>query len=123
MQAKPILLLTTVISIFFGISLLLAPEMILNMSSISVLGAGPFLAQHTGCLVLAIGILSFLIRNEEHSSSRQSIFLFMIIGLTLLIIVDVIGFFMAFGDVMMWFTIGIHALLVILFMYLFMANR
>jgi hypothetical protein len=43
--------------------------------------------------------------------------------LTLLIIVDVIGFFMAFGDVMMWFTIGIHALLVILFMYLFMANR
>ncbi|MCK4565898.1 MAG: hypothetical protein KAU48_01180 [Candidatus Thorarchaeota archaeon] len=123
MEAKPILLLTAVICLFFGISLLLVPEMILNMNGMSTLGNEAFAIQHTGCMVFATGILIFLIRNEEHSNIRQGIFLFMIIGLGLLTIVDIIGFFMAYGSVMMWMTIGLHILLIALFMYLYLQNR
>jgi hypothetical protein len=123
MQAKPIFLLTGVIGLFFGISLLLFPEMILNLIEVTFLNAGPAMARHTGAWVLAAGVFVLLIRNEEHSNLRQSVFIFLDIALTLMAVVELLGFFMALGGIMLIVLAALHVLLAIAYTYLYMINR
>ncbi|NHJ14387.1 MAG: hypothetical protein EAX95_11970 [Candidatus Thorarchaeota archaeon] len=123
MQAKPIFLLTTIVGLFFGISLLLVPEFILDLVEVTYLNGGPVMARHTGSWVLAGALFAFLIRNEEHSGFRQAVFIFFDISFVLMMIVELYGYFMALGGVMLWAIIAIHALFVILYTYLFIKNR
>lgn len=81
------------------------------------------MARHTASWVLAGSLFAFLIRNEEHSSTRQAIFVFFDIAFSLMVIVELYGYFMALGGVMLWSIIAIHALLAVLYTYLFLENR
>lgn len=123
MNAKPIFLFTTLVGLFFGISLLLFPKMIFDLLEMSYLDGGPVIARHTGSWIFAAALFAFLIRNEEHSNFRQSTFLFFIVAFGLMIVVELYGYFMALTGIMMWAMIALHALFVVLYAYLFITNR
>lgn len=123
MQAKPIFLLTTLVGLFFGIALLLVPEMILDLLEITYLNGGSVMGRHIGSWVLAAALFAFLIRGEEHSTLRQSVFIFYDLAFALMVVAELYAYFMAMAGIMMWVIIGLHALFVILFTYLFITNR
>lgn len=123
MQAKPIFLLTTVVGLFFGLVLLLVPEMIMDLMEVTYLNGGPNMARHAASWILAASLFAFLIRNEEHSNIRQSAIVMFDLGFLLMTIVELYAFFIAIVNVMMWAIIALHALFVILYTYLFVKNR
>jgi heme/copper-type cytochrome/quinol oxidase subunit 4 len=123
MQAKPVLLLHSVIGIILGSALLLIPDVMLSISGISPSAAAPFVAQQWACFVLGLALLAFMIRDEEHSSIRQSIFLSFIIIYAMVVVVEVVGFILALGSVNIVGTIGLHAIWPILYSILFIENR
>jgi hypothetical protein len=123
MQAKPIFLLTTLVCLFFGITLFVVPEMIFDLLEMTYLNGGPIITRHTGSWILAAALFAFLIRYEEHSNLRQSVFIFFDIAFALMIVAELYGYFMAMGGIMLWAIIALHAFFVILYTYLFMTNR
>lgn len=123
MEAKPILLLTTVVGLFFGIILMFLPEMMMDMNEVTYLNGGPVMAQHAASWILAASVFAFLIRNEEHSNFRQSVFIMFSLAFGLMVIVEIYAYFIAIAGIMMWGIIALHVLFVILYMYLFLQNR
>lgn len=123
MQAKPIFLLNTAVGLFFGFSLLLMPEFILNMLDVGVLGVGPSMAQHTGAWVLSAAILTFLVKDEEHSNFRQSVFIFFVLSYALMAIIEIYGYIMQLAGPMLLALVALHAVFAAIFGYLYMENR
>ncbi|MCK4565897.1 MAG: hypothetical protein KAU48_01175 [Candidatus Thorarchaeota archaeon] len=123
MQAKPVFLLTTVLGLFFGFMLMFLPEMMMDMNEVTYLEGGPGMAQHAASWILAASVFAFLIRNEEHSNYRQATFIMFSLAFGLMTIVELYSFFMAISNVNTWSIIALHALVVILYTYLFIKNR
>lgn len=123
MEAKPILLLTTVVGLFFGIILLIIPEMMMDMNEVTYLNGGRVMAQHAASWILAASVFAYLIRNEEHSNMRQAVFIMFSLAFGLMAIVEIYAYFIAIAGIMMWGIIALHVLFVILYIYLFMQNR
>jgi len=123
MKAKSIFLLTTVVGLFFGIFLMIFPELMMDMNEVTYLNGGPSMARHAASWILAVAVLAFLIRDEEHSNYRQAVFIMFILGFGLMTIVELYAIFMAIAGVMMWGIIALHAVFVIIYTYLFLENR
>ena len=97
--------------------------MILDLLEITHLDGGPIMGRHIGSWVLAAALFALLIRNEEHSTLRQSVFIFYDLAFALMVVAELLAYFMAMAGIMIWAIIGLHALFVILFTYLFITNR
>ena len=123
MKAKPILLLYTLVGGFFGITVLLVPDMMSSLFGMPMLDAGLAMSRHEGAWVLGSAILAFLIRNEEHSNIRQMIFLFYIMAIALMVAIEIIQIILAIGNVLIWSLIGIHGFFLVLYLILFWENR
>ena len=123
MQAKPVLLLHTLIGGFLGVTVTLLPVLMTDLLGIPTDANGLFMTQHEGVWVLTAALLAFLIRNEEHSNLRQIVFLIFALTLLFLVIIEIVGLAMAIGNVMMMALIGIHGLFVVLYLILFWQNR
>ncbi len=123
MQAKPVFLFTTLVGLFFGISLMLFPEMVLDMTGASYLSGGLGMARHAASWILPAAIFAFLVRDMEHSDTRQAIFIFFDLAFLLMVIVELYSYLMAIVNVMIWGIIALHVLFVILYTYLFIENR
>ncbi len=123
MNAKPIFLLTTIVGLFFGIILMIFPEMIFDLLGITYLNGGPFAGRHTGAWVFAAAIMAFTIRNEEHSALRQSIFIFFALAFLLMVVAEIYSYFMATAGIMVWSLIALHSLFTLLYIYLYISNK
>jgi hypothetical protein len=123
MQAKLVFLFTAIVGLFFGISLLLLPEFIIGLLEATYLPVAPVLAQHTGAWVLAASVMALLIRDEEHSNFRQSVFIFFTLAFGLMTAVEVYAYLMALVGIMAVALAGLHGFFVILYVYLFVTNR
>ncbi|TFF96284.1 hypothetical protein EU546_01725 [Candidatus Thorarchaeota archaeon] len=123
MKAKPVFLLNTIVGIIFGIGLMFVPEMLLDFLEVTYLDGGPAMARHTASWILAGALFAFLVRDEEHSSLRQSVFFTYALSYVLMTIVELYGYLMGMTNVLMWGIIGLHVLMGVLFAYLFLTNR
>jgi hypothetical protein len=86
-KLKYVLLFHTVVAVSFGISFIFLPEILLPMLSIPVEAGFLYRFRLFGCVVLCVAILAFSIRNEEPSSSRNSVLLFFVLGFSFMTIV------------------------------------
>jgi len=123
MQAKPIFLLTTLVGLFFGISLMFVPDMILDLLGASYLQGGLTMGRHSASWILAGSVFAYLVRNVEHSDTRQSIFILYDIAFILMVVAEIYAYFIGAVNIMIWAIIALHVLFAILYTYLFITNR
>lgn len=123
MQAKPVFLFTTLVGLFFGISLMLVPELIMDLVGATYLNGGPAMARHAASWILAASVFAFLIRNLEHSDTRQAVFVMFDIAFLLMVIAEVYSYIIGAVDVMIMTIVALHVLFVLLYTYLFIENR
>ena len=123
MQAKPVFYLTIIVGLFFGFMLLLLPEMIMDSVGMTYLDGGPNMARHAASWILAASVFLILIRDIQHSETRQAVFIMFDLAFLLMVIAEVYAFFIGAANVMLWGIIALHVLFVILYTYLFIANR
>ena len=116
LQAKYVFILNFIIAILFGLGFMFIPDIIMTMMGFSGEADGPTAFRFFGITIFGVGILSFLIRNEEPSNARQAIIKTQIINFVLINI-----FLLIFGDLtnlMLWFTFFIHILMIIAYGYI-----
>ncbi len=123
MQAKPVFLLTTIVGLFFGISLMFVPDMILDLLGASYLEGGLTMGRHSASWILAAAVFAFLVRNVEHSDTRQAIFILFDLAFILMVVAELFAYFTAVVSVMVWSIIGLHVLFALLYTYLFITNQ
>ncbi|MFW9975539.1 MAG: hypothetical protein ACFFDQ_09760 [Candidatus Thorarchaeota archaeon] len=123
MQAKPVFLLTTIVGLFFGITMMIVPSMILDLLGASYLDGGLTMGRHAASWILAAAVFAFLVRNAEHSDTRQAIFILFDLAFILMVVAELFAYFTAAVNIMMWAIIALHVLFVILYTYLFITNR
>ncbi len=123
MQAKPVFILTTIVGLFFGITMMIVPSIILDLLGASYLDGGLTMGRHAASWILAAAVFAFLVRNAEHSDTRQSIFILFDIAFILMVVAELFAYFTAAVNVMMWAIIALHVLFALLYTYLFITNR
>lgn len=123
MQAKPVFLFTTIVGLFFGISLLLVPEMILDIVEASYLDGGPTMARHAASWILGASVFALLIRDLEHSETRQAVFIMFDIAFLLMVVAELYSYITGVANVMILAIVALHVLFVLLYTYLFIENR
>ena len=123
MRAKWVFLLTSAIAFIVGIGYLLTPAIMLNSIGYSTADDAPLVGQFYGALILGFSIFTFLIRNEEHSSLRQWVFLLFVIDFILLVIIYSALFFLGTGNLSVWAVTAMHIILALLYAYLYLENR
>ncbi|ESP92547.1 MULTISPECIES: hypothetical protein [Pseudoalteromonas] len=87
MQFKTLSVVTATIAGFLFVALLLFPEFMYSLFQIPQTESASFMARRAAILFLTLGILSWLMRNAEHSESRQMVclsFIIMMFGLAIL---------------------------------------
>ncbi|MHA1924919.1 MAG: hypothetical protein ACXABV_14385 [Candidatus Thorarchaeota archaeon] len=123
MQSKPVFLLTAIVGLFFGISLMLFPEMILDLVEATYLNGGPAMARHAASWILAASVFALFIRDLEHSEIRQAIFVMFDVAFLLMIIAELYSYITGVANVMILTIVALHVLFVLLYTYLFIENR
>ena len=121
LEAKYVFILNAIVALFFGLSFIFAPRMIMEMvgPATLVIGvAGEVLGVHYSIMLTAVAILMLLIRNQPHSGFRQSVFLSFILLWTVKVIYQVyMVFAFGFGSPVWMITIGIGILWIVLWVY------
>lgn len=116
LQAKHVFILNFIIAMLFGLGFMFMPDILMTMIGFSGEADGPNAFRFFGIAVFGVSILCFLVRNEEPSIARQAIIKTQIINFVLINI-----FHLIFGDLtnlMLWFTIFIHILMIIAYGYI-----
>lgn len=102
---------------------MLFPEMVLDTTGAAYLSGGLAMARHAASWILPAAFFAFLVRDMEHSETRQAIFIFFDLAFFLMVIVELYSYFIAAVNVMIWAIIALHVLFVILFTYLWIEDR
>ncbi|MHA1588346.1 MAG: hypothetical protein ACTSV9_06175 [Candidatus Thorarchaeota archaeon] len=125
LEAKYVFILNAIVALFFGLSFMFTPIMIMEMvgPALTIGVAGEVLGVHYGIMLVAVAILMILLRNQPHSDFRQSVFLSFIVLWTATVIYQVymISAF-GFGNPMWMVTIGIGILWIVLWVYQYYTN-
>ena len=126
LEAKYVFILNAIVALFFGLSFIFTPYMIMEMvgpATLVVGVAGEVLGVHYGIMLVAVAILMILLRNQPHSDFRQSVFLsFIVLWIaTVIYQVYMISAF-GFGSPMWMVTIGIGILWIVLWVYQYYTN-
>jgi len=127
-EAKYVFIINAIEAIFFGLSFVVAPIMVMEMINPTLVGiigvAGEVMSVHYGIALLGLAILMLLIRNQPHSDFRQNVFLFFILLWTGTFIYQVYIFFVySFTSLMMIMTIASEVILVALYAHQFLTNK
>ena len=117
LEAKYVFILNAIVALFFGVSFVIAPTMIMEIlrqpTTVVIGEGGVVMGVHYGIVLIALAILMLLIRNQPHSDFRQNVFLFFILLWTGTFIYQVYIFFVySFTSLMMIMTINININLV-----------
>ncbi len=114
-KIKHLFMINTIIAFVFGLGFLFMPDLLATMLGFSDQADGPTVFRFFGGSIIGVGILTFLVRNEEFSHATKSVAISQSINLVLL---NVLLFI--FGDLtnlMIWFTIVLHFILVVAYCY------
>ena len=126
LEAKYVFILNAIVALFFGLSFIFAPRMIMEMvgPATLVIGvAGEVLGVHYSIMLTAVAILMLLIRNQPHSGFRQSVFLsFILLWIATVIYQIYMIFAFGFGNLVWMITIGIGVLWLVLYVYQYYTN-
>ncbi len=114
-KVKYIFIFNAVLALFFGLGFMFIPEILMTMIGFSDEADGPTAFRFFGILVFGISILTFAVRNEDTSSVRRSIILFLFIAYVLMVVFHFI--FCDLSNLMLWFVIVIHTILAIAYGY------
>jgi len=117
-QVKYVFIFNSIAALILGLGFVFFPEILMTMIGFSNAADGPTAFRFCGIFVLGVSILTFISRNEEDSSSRQSIIFFLFIIYALM---DVFHFiFCDLTNLMVGFVIGIDTLLFVAYGYFFL---
>jgi hypothetical protein len=127
LEAKYVFILNAIEALFFGLSFIIAPIMIMEMvgpTTLVVGVAGEVLGVHYGIVLTALAILMLLIRNQPHSDFRQNVFLFFILLWTGTFFYQVYMIFaFGFGNLMWITTIATDIILIALYAFQYFTNK
>ena len=125
LEAKYVFILNAIVALFFGLSFIFTPIMIMEMVGPAlIIGvAGEVMGVSYGIAITAVAILMLLIRNQPHSDFRQSVFLFFILLWTGTFIYQVyMVFAFGFGNLMWMTVLAIDILWIVLYIYQYYTN-
>jgi len=126
LEAKYVFILNAIVMLFFGLSFIFSPYMIMEMcgpTTLVVGVAGEVLGVHYGIMLTALAVFMLLIRNQPHSDFRQSVFLSFILLWIVKVSYQVYMIFaFGFGNPTWMITIGIGILWLVLYVYQYYTN-
>jgi inner membrane protein involved in colicin E2 resistance len=105
MTAKNFFIFQTFLSVSFGIGLILAPQMLIDMyanQKAEISGILDTISRGYGTLLTAFGILAYLSRNAKPSQLRQAFFISSCIGNTLVTIVHIRAILQGTENTLSW---------------------
>ena len=117
MKLKSLLIINTIISLFYGIILVLTPATMLSLHSITQGPGEKLMGQYFGLTLIAIGLLSWFARNVADSETQRAIIRAMLISDLIGIIVSVQGTVSGVMSAVGWSAVGIYLLLALGFSY------
>ncbi|MFW9829977.1 MAG: hypothetical protein ACFFEY_20575 [Candidatus Thorarchaeota archaeon] len=116
LKAQYVFIINSIIAILFGLGFMFIPDMLMTLIGFSNAADGPTAFRFFGITVFGASVLTFLVRNEGSSAAGRAIMISQVINFILINI-----FLIIFGDLtnlMLWFTIILHILLIVAYCYL-----
>ena len=111
MNLRTLFTINVPISAFFGLTCLLAPNLLFSLYGVELTSPGVFITQLAGAAYLGFGALAFQARSSESKEFRLALALALfiqdIIGVVISIYYQVTGIFNALG----WTTVGVYLFL------------
>jgi hypothetical protein len=107
MTARNFFIYQAILSLGFGIPLLLVPQMLTDMYGTphtDTTGTVETLSRGYGTLLIALGILSYMMRNVKASSAKYAFFVSVFIGNLLVTIVHIRAIIIGFENSAGWST-------------------
>ena len=120
-ELKHIFIFNAISAFFFGLGFMIMPAFIMTLLGLSDAADGPLSMRFFGLMITGTGILVFAIRNEPHSSIRQSILIMLVFNFVIMIIFKFI--FFDLQNIMVWGVIILHVVFVFFYVYFFIKNR
>jgi hypothetical protein len=110
-----------VLALGFGLIIMFIPEFLMEMIGFSTDADGPLAFRFFGILVFGVGLLTFSVRNEPHSTARRSIILMLSFSYIVMTIFHLV--FCDLSNLMLWSLILLHGAFGIIYAYFFIKNE
>lgn len=117
MKLKVMLVVIAVVTIVFGVSLLLAPAQLLYLYGITADTPLKFVAQLFGTALIGFAVLTWSARNSSDSGALRAIILALFVSTLIGFIVAVLGALAGFMNPLSWSTVVIYLIFTAVFGY------
>jgi len=117
MKLRSLLVINTIVSLVYGIILVLTPATMLSLHGVTQGPGEKLMGQYFGSALIAIGLLSWLARNVADSEAQRAIILALLISDVIGLIVSVLGTVSGVMSAFGWSAVGIYLLLALGFAY------
>ena len=122
MKLKTLFIINAIVVIINGLGSIVAPNIFISLFGVTLNTAGANMMQNGGAWLVGLGLLAWLVRDEEKSKTRNAIVTAFLITYSLGLIVAVIGVLIAGFNVLGWMPVGINALLALGYAYFLLKN-
>ena len=118
MKLRNLLVISTIITLVYGIVLVLTPATMLSLHGVTQGPGEKLMGQYFGAALTAVGLLTWVARNVADSCAERPIILALLISNVLGFIVSVLGTVSGTMNAVGWSAVGIYLLLALGFAYL-----
>lgn len=118
MKLRNLLIISTVVTLIYGIVLVLTPATMLSLHGVTQGPGEKLMGQFFGAALIAIGLLTWVARNVADSEAQQPIIVALLISNALGVIVSVMGTVSGVMNAVGWMPAAIYLLLALGFAYL-----
>ncbi len=124
MKLNTLLVINAVVALVYAISLLVIPATLQGVYGIDSNASAQLMARFFGVGLVAVGLLSWLVRNSTDSSTQRAVILALLISYAVGVIVSLLGTLSGVMNAVGWSGVIIYLLLGLGFAYfLFMKPR
>jgi len=117
-KLKSLLIISTVVTLVYGIFFVLTPATVLSLYGVTQGPSVELMGQYFGSALLAVGLLTWATRNVADSEVQRPIIVALLITDVIGVIVSVLGTVSGVMSAVGWSAVGIYLLLALGFAYL-----
>lgn len=111
MKFRSLLIISTIVTLVYGIVLVLTPATVLSLYGITQGPGEKLMGQYFGAALIAVSLLTWVARNAAEPEAQSPIILALLISNVIGVIVSVLGTVSGVMSAVGWSAVGIYLLL------------